>query len=179
MRYASFLKSSGWDSKFRFSTTRGGPSVLPYYRACLVWTQSWVRSITKCATKLILNCRHWDQSIHNYPPIISLQRPRGNPVFEYHQSPKTNLWESARIPFMQRLLVQCPCAHKSPDHSVSFGGWFRAPIGYVWLLLRPPADPIYVLVVWGSYFAVIYKLLLFWINVCSSLQQRLYCRYQW
>ena len=31
MRSASFLKSSGWDSKFRFSTTRGGPSALPYY----------------------------------------------------------------------------------------------------------------------------------------------------
>ena len=30
MRYTSFLKSSGWDSKFRFSTTRGGPSALPY-----------------------------------------------------------------------------------------------------------------------------------------------------
>ena len=29
-RYASFLKSSGWDSKFRFFTTRGGPSGLPY-----------------------------------------------------------------------------------------------------------------------------------------------------
>ena len=31
MRYASFLKSSGWDSKSRFSTTRGGPSALPYF----------------------------------------------------------------------------------------------------------------------------------------------------
>ena len=29
MRYASFLKSSGWDSKFRFFRTRGGPSALP------------------------------------------------------------------------------------------------------------------------------------------------------
>ena len=30
MRYASNLKSSGWDSKFRFSTPRGGPPALPY-----------------------------------------------------------------------------------------------------------------------------------------------------
>ena len=30
MTYASILKSSGWYSKFRFFTTRGGPSALPY-----------------------------------------------------------------------------------------------------------------------------------------------------
>ena len=30
MTYAFTLKSSGWDSKFRFSITRGGPSALPY-----------------------------------------------------------------------------------------------------------------------------------------------------
>ena len=30
MACASILKSSGWDSKFRFSTPRGGPSALPY-----------------------------------------------------------------------------------------------------------------------------------------------------
>ena len=41
MRYASFLKSSEWDSKFRFSTTRGGPSALPYIwlRACSVFAE--------------------------------------------------------------------------------------------------------------------------------------------
>ena len=50
-----------------------------------VWTQSWVRSITRCVTKLILNCRHWDQSLHSYPPIISMLGPRGNPVVVYHQ----------------------------------------------------------------------------------------------
>ena len=38
-------------------------------------------------TKLVLNCRHWDKSLHSYPPIISVQGPRGNPLFEYHQSP--------------------------------------------------------------------------------------------
>ena len=30
MTNASILMSSGWDSKFRFSTPRGGPSALPY-----------------------------------------------------------------------------------------------------------------------------------------------------
>ena len=30
MTYASFLKSSGWGSKFRLYTRRGGPSMLPY-----------------------------------------------------------------------------------------------------------------------------------------------------
>ena len=58
------------------------------YQACRsVWTQSWVRSITRCETKLLLNCRHRDQSLHSCPLIISLQGPRGNPVFEDHQSP--------------------------------------------------------------------------------------------
>ena len=32
--------------------------------------------------------------------------------------PKSSLWESARIPFMQTLLTQCPCAHRSPDPNV-------------------------------------------------------------
>ena len=31
------LKSSGWDSKFRFSTPRGGPSALPYYVRSRAW----------------------------------------------------------------------------------------------------------------------------------------------
>ena len=56
---------------------------LPSLRS--VWAQSWVRSITKCITKLMLNFRYWDKPIHGYPTIISLQGPRGNPVFEYHE----------------------------------------------------------------------------------------------
>ena len=35
MRYASFLKSSGWDNKFWFFTTRDGPSALPYIATCV------------------------------------------------------------------------------------------------------------------------------------------------
>ena len=38
--------------------------------------------ITRCITILIPNCRHWDQPLYSYPPIKSLQGPRGNPVFE-------------------------------------------------------------------------------------------------
>ena len=54
------------------------------YRACrLVWKQPWVRSITRCVTKLILKGRHCDQSLHTYPPNICMQGPRGNSVFEY------------------------------------------------------------------------------------------------
>ena len=49
--------------------------------------QSWMCSITRCATKLIWNYWHWDQSLHSYPPIICLQRPRSNPLFQYHQNP--------------------------------------------------------------------------------------------
>ena len=33
--YASFLKSSKWDSQFRFFTARDGPSALPYYESPL------------------------------------------------------------------------------------------------------------------------------------------------
>ena len=63
------------------------------YRVCRsVWTQTSVRSITRCVTKLIRNYRHWDQSLHRYPPVISLQGPRSNPVFEYHRPPSP-IWE--------------------------------------------------------------------------------------
>ena len=71
------------------------------YQVChSMGTQPWGRSITRCATKLILNCRHWDQSLHSYLPIISLSGPRSNPVFEYHQSPNPICESAINSPFM-------------------------------------------------------------------------------
>ena len=63
--------------------------------------------------KLILNCRHWVQSLHSYSNIFA--RTKRQPCVWVPPIPKSNLWESARIPFMQTLLTQCPCAHMSPD----------------------------------------------------------------
>ena len=37
--FLSFLKSSGWDSKFRFSTPRGGPSAVK--RKQVTWPMRW------------------------------------------------------------------------------------------------------------------------------------------
>ena len=39
MSYGNVIMSSGWDSKFLFSTPRGGPSALPYFRTFLVVTR--------------------------------------------------------------------------------------------------------------------------------------------
>ena len=82
-----------------------------------VWTQSWVRSTTRCVTKLILNCRYWDQSLRSYPPVI-FARTKKQPCVWVAPIPKYNLWESARIPFMQTLLTKCHWVHRSPDSNV-------------------------------------------------------------
>ena len=92
-------QSSGWlNQHWMRLLWRGGPHqpkngtapIVMWWLPRLSWTQSWVCSITMCVTKLILNCRHWDQSLHSYPLIISLQGPSGNPVFEHHRSPSPN-----------------------------------------------------------------------------------------
>ena len=63
-------------------------------------TQSWMRSIARCVIKLKLNCRHWDQPLHSYPPIICIAMTKKQPVFKCHHSPsQPTLWKSARIPF--------------------------------------------------------------------------------
>ena len=93
----------------------GSPSAQEWYGAdndvvVTVLVVQCGHSITRCVTKLISNCRHWDQSLYGYHPIISLQ---GTRVSERRKSPSP-IGESARIPFMQTLLTQCPCAHKTP-----------------------------------------------------------------
>ena len=50
-------------------------------------TQSWMRSIARCVIKLKLNCRHWDQPLHSYPPIICNAMTKKQPVFKCHHSP--------------------------------------------------------------------------------------------
>ena len=71
---------------------RGTPSsqertapIITWWLPCLSWTQSCVRRIVRCVTKLKLNLNHWDQSLHRHPPITYLRGPRGNPVLKCHQ----------------------------------------------------------------------------------------------
>ena len=58
---------------------------------------SWVRSFVRCVTKLNLNCRHWDQSLHSHPPITYSRGPRGNLLLKYPKSTLNSQVHSLKV----------------------------------------------------------------------------------